>query len=67
VKKSESHIEDPDMVNSMKALVRAGKRARKLAEETGTRLVVVRDGRLIREKPQALTSTKRRSRKSKSS
>jgi len=52
---------DPDIINAEKALIRAAKRARKLAEETGTELVYVRDGKLIREVPQPPKSIKRRS------
>ncbi len=43
--------DDPDMVGSMAALIRAGQRARKLAEDTGTPYVVVRDGKLVVEVP----------------
>jgi hypothetical protein len=43
---------DPDMKNATAALIRAAKRARTLAAQTGTEIVVVRDGKLIREIPQ---------------
>jgi hypothetical protein len=42
---------DPDMENSMIALLRASKRARLLAAQTGTEFVVMRDGILVREIP----------------
>ncbi len=42
---------DPDMENATAALIRAGKRARLLAAQTGTEYVVMRDGKLIREIP----------------
>jgi hypothetical protein len=42
---------DPDMENSMIALLRASKRARLLAAQTGTEFVVMRDGVLVREIP----------------
>jgi len=35
------------------ALLRAAKRARKLAQQTGTEIVVVRDGKLVKEIPSA--------------
>jgi len=44
-------ITDEDMQNSMAALIRASKRARKLAQQTRTEFVVVRDGKLVREIP----------------
>jgi len=33
------------------ALLRAAKRARRLAQQTGTEIVVMRDGKLVREIP----------------
>jgi hypothetical protein len=55
-KKSEetpvSHLSDEDMQNAPKALVRAAKRAREIAQQTGTAIVVMRDGKLVREFPQ---------------
>lgn len=42
---------DQDMEKATTALLRAAKRARKLAQQTGTAVVVVRDGKLIREMP----------------
>ena len=39
------------------ALARASKRARKLAEQTGTEFVVIRDGQLVREVPKAAGTT----------
>lgn len=42
---------DPDMENSMIALLRASNRARLLAAQTGTEFVVMRDGVLVREIP----------------
>ncbi len=46
-----SPLPDPDMRNATAALIRAAKRARKLAAQTGTEVVVRRDGKLIREFP----------------
>jgi hypothetical protein len=46
-----SQLPDPDMQGAAAALVRAAKRARKLAAQTGTEIVVMRDGKLIREFP----------------
>ncbi len=50
--KPESPMQDPDMLKATDALVRASKRARKLAEQTGTEFVVIRDGQLVIEIPQ---------------
>lgn len=49
--KEQSELDDPDMKGSMAALLRAAKSARKLAAETGTAIVVVRDGKLIHKYP----------------
>lgn len=46
-----SPLPDPDMQNATAALIRAAKRARKLAAQTGTEIVVRRDGKRIREFP----------------
>lgn len=56
---SESEMKDPDMLNATAALIRAGKRAKKLAEQTGTEYVVVRDGKLVKEIPQPPAASKR--------
>ena len=48
-----SHLPDEDMQNAPKAMVRAAKRARKLAAQTGTALVFMRDGKLVHEYPSA--------------
>lgn len=47
---SEQH-RDEDMKGAMAALLRAAKRAKKLARQTGTALVVMRDGKLVQEIP----------------
>jgi hypothetical protein len=44
-----SNLDDQDMQRAPAALLRAAKRARQLAQETGTELVVVRNGKLVRE------------------
>ncbi len=44
---------DPDLMHVAAALARASNRARKLAEQTGTEFVVIRDGKLVREMPKA--------------
>lgn len=46
-----SQLPDPDMQNAAAALKRAAKRARKLAAQTGTEVVVRRDGKMVREYP----------------
>jgi hypothetical protein len=44
-----SHLADPDMQAAPHALLRAAKRAREIARQTGTPLVFVRDGVLVQE------------------
>ena len=44
-------LNDPDMKGSLAALKRAAKRARLIAAQTGTEIVVRRDGKMIREFP----------------
>ncbi len=44
---SEKPIQDPDLARVEAALVRAAQRARKTAKDTGTPLVIYRDGRTI--------------------
>lgn len=46
-----SRITDPDLAKSRDALLRAGQRARELAERTGTPLVTWRDGKVFKEIP----------------
>ncbi len=65
MKGTKSHKPDSDMENATKALIRAGKRARELAAQTGTRIVVVRDGKLVREVPEPEQLRKTIKRKSK--
>lgn len=48
--KSESKLPDADMQAVPQALRRAAKRAREIARQTGTGVVVVRDGKRIIEK-----------------
>jgi hypothetical protein len=62
--KPSSHLEDPDMVNSMAALIRASKWAKHLAAETGTDYVVFEDGKLVAETPKPHKSKKRKKRTS---
>lgn len=42
---------DADMQNATAALIRAGKIARELAAKTKTGIIVVRDGKIVRETP----------------
>ncbi len=58
MKEKKSHNTDSDMENATKALIRAAKRARQLAAQTGTGIVVVRDGKLVREVPELEQSEK---------
>ncbi len=45
-----SKLPDADMQGALAALLRAAKRAREIARQTGTAIVVMRDGKLIEEK-----------------
>jgi hypothetical protein len=49
-----SQARNPDLRSSMAALQRASELARKIAIQTGTDLVVVRDGRLLYVDPATL-------------
>lgn len=62
-KKLESHLSDDDMQKAPAALLRAAERARELARQTGTELVVVRDGQLVSEIPPATERPQRKKRK----
>ena len=44
-----SKLPDADMQAAPAALLRAGRRAREIARQTGTAVVVMRDGKLIEE------------------
>ena len=46
-----SHLKDADMQATSVALARAAKRARDLAAKTGTPLVVIEAGKLVRKVP----------------
>jgi hypothetical protein len=45
-----SHLPDADMRGAPQALLRAAQRAREIARQTGTAVVIVRDGKLIEER-----------------
>lgn len=45
-----SKLSDADMQAAPAALLRAGLRAREIARQTGTAIVVMRDGKLVEEK-----------------
>ena len=45
----ESKLPDPDMQGSYNALLRAARRAREIARQTNTPLIIVRDGVLVEE------------------
>ncbi len=51
---------DPDMKNATAALLRAAKRARQIAAQTGTAIVVIRDGKLVREIPKPVAEERLR-------
>ena len=46
----EPRLPDPDMEAVIPALIRAGQRAREIARQTGTAVVVERDGQIVKEK-----------------
>ena len=48
---------DADLKGSLLAIRRAALRARQLAEQTGTDLIVVRSGQVVRVSPQAKTTS----------
>ena len=49
---AKSHLKNADMQAAPAALARAAMRARELAAQTGTPLVVVKAGKLVQEVPQ---------------
>jgi LDH2 family malate/lactate/ureidoglycolate dehydrogenase len=46
---SVSHLPDADMQAAPAALLRASRRAREIARQTGTAVVVMRDGEVVEE------------------
>jgi hypothetical protein len=44
-----SHLPDPDMQAAPRALLRASRRAREIARQTNTPLIIRRDGILVEE------------------
>lgn len=48
-----SRLPDADMQAAPAALLRAARRAREIARQTGTAVVVMRDGKLVKERPAA--------------
>lgn len=48
-----SRLPDSDMQAAPAALLRAARRAREIARQTGTAVVVMRDGKLVKEHPVA--------------
>lgn len=59
-----SKLPDADMQAAPAALLRAGRRAREIARQTGTAVVVMRDGKLVEERevaPEPPTPGKRSS------
>jgi len=47
----ESKLPDADMQAASRALLRAAQRAREIARQTNTAIVIVRDGQLVEEAP----------------
>ena len=50
MKKEKQKIKDPDIDKAGVALQRAAKRAREIAKQTGTPLVIYKDGQIVKEK-----------------
>jgi len=50
-----SHLPDADMRGAPEALLRAARRAREVARQTGTAVVIIRDGKLIEEREEPST------------
>ena len=44
-----SHLDDPDMQAAPRALLRAARRAREIARQHGTGIIVMRDGKVVEE------------------
>jgi len=44
-----SHLADPDMQAVPRALLRAARRAREIARQTNTPLIIERDGKIVEE------------------
>lgn len=57
-RKSIDYAKDPALRTSLAALQRAAKRARRVAANTGTQLVVARNGKFVRVAPGAGRSPK---------
>ena len=49
-RKLESKLPNADMQAAPRALLRAARRAREIARQTNTAIVIVRDGKLVEEK-----------------
>jgi hypothetical protein len=45
-----SRLRNPDLQAAPRALLRAAKRAREIARQTNTAIVIVRDGKIVEEK-----------------
>ena len=52
-----SRLPDADMQAASAALLRAARRAREIAQQTGTEVVVMRDGKLVEERQAASEPT----------
>ena len=47
-----SKLDDPDLQAAPAALIRAAKRAHKIAHQTGTKVVVMHDGKVVEIDPE---------------
>ncbi len=57
----QDNLPDPDMENATAALIRAAERAREIARQTGTAVIYIKDGKLVREIPKPSSVKRNRS------
>lgn len=63
MRQAKRHARDADLAKAGVALKRAAARARKLAEQTNTPLILFEDGRVVRKKVTPAKSSRNRARK----
>jgi hypothetical protein len=64
--KAKMGTRDPDILGSLPAMRRAAKRAKRLAQQTGTPLLVMRNGKIVDLNPSPKPAKRRKDRKKKS-
>jgi hypothetical protein len=63
MRQAKRHVRDADLAKAGVALKRAAARARKLAEQTNTPLVIFEGGRVVRKKVTSAEASRTRARK----